>query len=135
MSKASGSRAEPCQETPRRETPATLSADPATSTQRLPLESITSTKFTSCQVQLDAALSEIVRKDRIIDKLSDKVNQLTGATLNSRSVAREAKEVAKNVANDHQRAFTKISNYRLGQEGYLSSPNSCCPTKEDSIPS
>ena len=64
--------------------------------------------FKSCQLQLHAALSDIDKKDKLIDKLNTKVNSLTGVTLKSRSVAREAKELAKNADLDKQKASKMI---------------------------
>ena len=89
----------------------------ASSTQRLPSESTIYTKtskkeyydlFVSCQRDLDAARLEIDKRDKIIDRLNTKVYQLTDATLKSRSVAREAKELAKNVEQDNKKASKMI---------------------------
>ena len=62
----------------------------------------------SCEQQLNAALSTIDQKDRLIDKLNTKINQLTGATKKSRSVAREAKQYAKTVTDQYDRASKKL---------------------------
>ena len=62
----------------------------------------------SCEQELNAALSMIDQKDRLIDKLNSKINQLTGATKKSRSVAREAKQYAKNVSDQYERAHKKL---------------------------
>lgn len=62
----------------------------------------------SCKQELVAALSDIDKKNKLIDKLNTKVNQLTGVISKSRSVAREVKELAKNAALDKQKASKMI---------------------------
>ena len=62
----------------------------------------------SSQLELKAALLKIQKKDRIIEKLTHKVEQLSQAPRSARIAAREAKDYAKNVEDDAKKAAKRM---------------------------
>ncbi len=62
----------------------------------------------SCQLELKAALIEIQKKDRLIEKLSHKIKHMLQSTRSARSAAREAKEYAKNVEDESKKAAKRM---------------------------
>ena len=90
---------------------------PAASTESFPQDSTifkkTSKKeyadlLASCERELNAALSEIKKKDKIIEKLNLKISRLTQATESAVGKAREAKQYAKTVEQDSKKTTKKL---------------------------
>jgi hypothetical protein len=62
----------------------------------------------SCECELNAALSEIKKKDNIIEKLNLKINRLTQANQLAMGKAREAKQYAKTVEQDSKKTTRQL---------------------------
>eukprot|EP00956_Cyclotella_meneghiniana_P011123 scaffold15566_cov34-Cyclotella_meneghiniana.AAC.1 len=62
----------------------------------------------SCQLELNDALQEIKKKDKLIEKLNNKLNRLSSATELARDKAREAKVYAKTVEQDSKKTTKKL---------------------------